>query len=89
MATSLPVGLVGLGLRVTEDVALTGSQQRRCGAGASFPNLATTVVMDHDLDAAAVTRLIVCMANLKEARLAIFTPVRFIVGGSTRPVSAG
>ncbi len=73
------------GLRVPQDVALVG-YHKRTPMSSNMPVLTTTVVIDEDLGAAALRRLIHRFEYPDESQRTILVPAKLSVGETTRPV---
>lgn len=80
--------LLAQGARVPQDVAVANYHGSSAGeAGSGLPAITTTDIVDEELGAAAVRRLMTRLDNPHESRRAILIPARLSVGQTTRPAS--
>ena len=86
-AEALRLHLVEAGLRIPEDVALTSFHGDSRYVANGLPPFTTTDVVDEELGAAAIRRLIGRIDKPFESRRAILVPARLKIGQTTRPVS--
>ncbi len=84
-AEALRMHLLAAGLRIPADVALTSFHGNSRYASNGLPPFTTTDVVDEELGAAAIRRLISRIDSPNESRRAILVPARLMVGKTTRP----
>ncbi|MGB8356464.1 MAG: LacI family DNA-binding transcriptional regulator [Chthoniobacteraceae bacterium] len=82
LGQSLYSGLIQRGIRIPEDVAITGFHQRRYHSP-NLPPLTTTEVNEEMLGAAALRRLAYRLDHPEESHRLILMPCNFIQGQST------
>ncbi len=80
--------LLGKGLRLPEDVSLVSYHAGSYPRATDLPFITTTDIVDEELGAAAVRRLINRIDNPAESRRSILVPARLAIGATTRPVSS-
>ncbi len=78
--------LLGAGLNIPGDVALASYHGGSYPRAGDLPAITTTDVVDEELGAAAVRRLINRLENPGESRRSILVPARLVTGATTRPV---
>ncbi len=78
--------LLGKGVRLPEDVSLVSYHGGSYPGATDLPLITTTDIVDEELGAAAVRRLINRIDNPAESRRSILVPARLAVGATTRPV---
>lgn len=86
LGQSLCAALLQRGMRIPEDVAITGFHQRRYPS-AHLPELTTTEVNEEMLGAAALRRLAYRLKHPEESSRLILVPCKFLQGETT-PVIA-
>lgn len=77
------------GVRIPEDAALVSYHGGSNPIAPNLPQITTTDVVDEELGAAAVRRLIDRLDMPGESRRSILVPARLVVGATTRPVLSG
>jgi LacI family transcriptional regulator len=75
------------GVRVPEDVAFVSYHGGSMPRSVDFPFITTTDVVDEELGAAAVRRLVTRLDFPSESRRSILVPARLVVGETTRAVA--
>lgn len=78
--------LLGRGVRLPEDISLVSYHGGSYPRAGDLPFITTTDVVDEELGAAAVRRLINRLDNPAESRRSILVPARLAIGSTTRPV---
>lgn len=79
--------LIKAGVRLPEDAALVSYHGGSFPRTTDLPQITTTDVVDEELGAAAVRRLLNRLENPGESRRSILVPARLAVGVTTRPVA--
>lgn len=79
--------LLEKGLRLPEDVSLVSYHGGSYPRATDLPFITTTDIVDEELGAAAVRRLINRIDNPAESRRSILVPARLAIGATTRPVA--
>jgi LacI family transcriptional regulator len=87
IANSLCAGLLRRGIKVPEDVSITGFHRRQY-PWAHLPELTTTEVRDDLLGEAALRRMADRLDHPKETPRLILMPCKFYQGATTGPLSA-
>lgn len=83
-ALSLRIFFLNRGLKIPDDVCLTGFHHPSGLLTGELSAVTTTQVSDEVLGYAAIRRLVARMANPKESRQTILFPAELVLGASTR-----